>query len=61
MKATEHIQNTAKSGEKKRNLENQSHPKYYLPEARRLVEMPFIKPTFAKITKIPQNKNSKHS
>ena len=56
MKDTERIQNSAKFGKREiskiKVMQNIS-----FPEVRRLVEMPFIKPTLVKITKSPPNAN----
>ncbi len=51
MKAIEQMQNSPKSGKKKRNLKNKVILNISFPEARRLAE----KPTFAKNTKTPPN------
>ena len=58
MKVTEQIQNAAKSKKKEREiLKIKVTQNISFPEARRLVEMFFIKPTFAKITKTSPNEN----
>ena len=53
MKTTEQIQNSAKSSKKKEILKIKVIQNISFPEIRRLVEMAFIKPTFAKIKKTP--------